>query len=63
MPKPVATRCSSRLKAQKTSRKRGREDGEKEVGGGENEGTAAENSTTSKAASKLEEEATCCVCM
>ena len=77
MSKPVATRCSSRLKAQKTSRKRGREDEGKEDGEGGNEGSAAEESTTtttqkstptttsttSKTRSKGEEEVTCCVCM
>ncbi|GMH77407.1 hypothetical protein TL16_g07396 [Triparma laevis f. inornata] len=45
--KPVATRCSIRVKAQKTSRKRGREDEEKEDGEEQNEGSAAENLTTS----------------
>ncbi|GMH62179.1 hypothetical protein TrLO_g1492 [Triparma laevis f. longispina] len=78
MSKPVATRCSSNLKAQETSRKRGREDEEKEDGEGKNKGLAAAissttmtiqksttttTSTTSKTSSKDEEEVTCCVYM
>ncbi|GMH49008.1 hypothetical protein TrLO_g15507 [Triparma laevis f. longispina] len=77
MSKPVATRCSSRLKAQETSRKSVREDEKKDNGEGKNEGSAAEESTTtttqksttttiptiSKTISKGEEEATCFVCM
>ncbi|GMI09971.1 hypothetical protein TrLO_g15326, partial [Triparma laevis f. longispina] len=69
MSKPVATRFSSRWKAQETSKKRGREDEEKEDGEVKNEGSAAEKSTTtttsttSKTSSKVEEEATCYLCM
>ncbi|GMH51436.1 hypothetical protein TL16_g01010 [Triparma laevis f. inornata] len=77
MSKPVATQCSSSLKAQETSRKRGREDEEKEDRDGKNEGSAAEESTTTttqkstttttsttlKTSSKGEEKATFYVCM
>ncbi|GMH83138.1 hypothetical protein TL16_g09495 [Triparma laevis f. inornata] len=69
MSKPVAIRSSSRLNAQETSRKRGRNDEEKEDGQGKNEGSAAEESTTtttsttSKTNSKKEEETTCFLCM
>ena len=75
--KAAVIRCSSRLKAQDTSRKRGREDEEKEHEDGEKEGSAVEESTTttsqkstttrtsatSKTSSKGGEEVTCCICM